>query len=56
MAKKDENNETPAATGENEAPQAANENEGLIPVTKAGETLYVNPACVAAHVAVGWQV
>ena len=31
------------------------EDDGLIKVAKDGETLAVNPACLAAHVAVGWR-
>jgi len=31
-----------------------NENEGLIPVSKDGEVLFVHPSCVEAHKACDW--
>lgn len=33
-----------------------NENEGLVPMTKDGAVLFVNPACIEAHKALDWQV
>jgi hypothetical protein len=35
-------------------PEVAEENEGLVPVTKDGEVLFVHPSCVEAHKSVDW--
>ena len=35
-------------------PPAPPEDEGLVPVTKDGEVLYVHPLCVEAHKACDW--
>jgi hypothetical protein len=38
------------------ATRAATENDGLVPMTKNGDTLQVNPATVEAHKAAGWAI
>lgn len=38
-----------------EVEPAQPEDDGLVKVTKNGEVLAVNPACLGAHMALGWR-
>ena len=46
---------TKAQRSEREAAQQPVE-DGLIAMTKNGETTYVHPSCVKSHEAVGWSM
>lgn len=45
----------PKAKSENET-KSEESTEGLVKVTKAGETLHVHPTTVQAHEAAGWKL
>lgn len=50
---------TKAQRAEREAQHEAQEtptDDGLIAMSKDGETMRVHPSCVTAHVSLGWQV